>query len=50
MIFLDNGTDEEYYKNFNQTIIDVNVMKMSLVITEGKYGAIDTGNYSCHGY
>ena len=50
MIFLDNGTDEEYYKNFNQTIIDVNVMKMSLVVTEGKYGAIDTGSYSCHGY
>ena len=25
-------------------------MNMSLIITEEKYGAIDTENYSCHGY
>ena len=48
MIFL--GTDEEYYENINRTILDGNVMNMSLIITEGKYGAIDTDDYSCHGY
>ena len=25
-------------------------MNMSLIIFEGKYGAIDTDDYSCHGY
>ena len=25
-------------------------MNMSLVITEGKYGAVDDDNYSCRGY
>ena len=25
-------------------------MNMYLIITEGKYGAINTDNYSCHGY
>ena len=25
-------------------------MNMSLIIMEGKYGAIDTDDYSCHGY
>ena len=25
-------------------------MKMSLIITEGKYGAIDSDYYSCHSY
>ena len=25
-------------------------MNMSLIIMEGKYGAIDTYKYSCHGY
>ena len=44
--FLDDGKNEEYYENINRT----NVMNMSLIITEGKYGAIDTEDYSCHGY
>ena len=48
--FLDDGTDEEYCENINQTIIDGNVMNMYLIIMEGKYGAIDTNDSSCHGY
>ena len=50
MNVLDDGTDEEYYKNINQTILDGNVMNMSLIILEGKYGAIDTNDYSRNGY
>ena len=42
MDFKDDGTDEEIYKHINQKILDGNVMNMSLIITEGKYGAIDT--------
>ena len=34
----------------NQTILDDNVMNMSLIITEGKYGAIDAYDSSCNGY
>ena len=48
--FSDDGTDEEYYKNINQNIIDGNVMNMSLIIMERKYGAIDADYYSYHGY
>ena len=48
MIFLDDGTDEEYYKNINLTILDGNVVNVSLIIMEVKYGAIDTYNSSCH--
>ena len=47
---LNNGTDEEYYKNYNWTILDGNVINMSLIIIEGKYGAIDTDNFLCHSY
>ena len=50
MIFLDDGTDEEYYKNINENILEVNVINMYLIIMEGKYGTIDTDDYSCHGY
>ena len=31
-------------------ILDDNVMKMYLIIMEGKYGAIDADDYSCHAY
>ena len=34
MIFLDDGTYEEYYKNNNQNIIDGNEMNISLIIME----------------
>ena len=50
MNFLDYGTYEEIYEHINQTILGGNVMNMSLIITEGKYGAIDTDEYSYHGY
>ena len=48
--FLYDVTDEEYYKNINRTILDGNVMNIYLIITEGKYGSIDTDYYSCNGY
>ena len=50
MIFFNHGTDEEDYEHINWTIIDGNMMNMSLIIMEGKYGAIDADNSSCHGY
>ena len=31
-------------------ILDGNLMNMYLIIMEGKYCAIDTGDYSCRGY
>ena len=46
---LDDETYEEIYEHINWMILDGNVMKMSLIITEGKYGAIDTNYSSCHG-
>ena len=48
--FLDDATDEEYYKKINRTIIYGNMMNISLIVIEGKYGAIDTYDSSCHGY
>ena len=50
MGFLYGGTDEEIYEHINWMIPDGNVMNMSLIIMEVKYGAIDTDYYSCHGY
>ena len=34
----------------NKTIINCNVMKMSLIITERNYGDIDTDDYTCNSY
>ena len=34
----------------NRIIFDGNVMNISIIIIEVKYGAIDTDYYSCHGY
>ena len=45
---MDDGTDEKYYEQMNWTIIDGNVMNMSLV--EGCYGNIDSDDSTCHGY
>ena len=50
MKFLVDRTDEEYYENISRTIPDGNVMKMYLIIMEGKYGAIDRVDYSSYGY
>ena len=40
--FLDDVTDEEYYKNINQIIPDGNLMNVYFIVMEGKYGAINT--------
>ena len=48
--FIGDGTYEEDYKHINLTVIDVNLMNTSLISMEGKYGAIDADNSSCHGY
>ena len=42
MNFLYDGTDEEYHKNINITILYGNVMNMSLIIMEEKYCTTDT--------
>ena len=34
----------------NRTILDVNVMNMSLIIMEVKYGETNTYDSLCHGY
>ena len=41
---------EEDYKHINRTIIDGDVIKISLIIMEGNYGAIDADGYTCNGY
>ena len=43
-------TYEENYEHINHTIFDGNVMNMYLIIMEGKYGAIDYDDSSCHSY
>ena len=48
--FGNNGTYEEDQDHSNQNIIDDNVLNMSLIIMEGSYGAIDSGNSKFHGY
>ena len=48
MNFVDYGTGEEYYEQINQTIIDDNMMGISLISMEGKYGAIDADDSPCH--
>ena len=50
MNLVDDGTDEEYYKQINQIILGVNVMNMYWINLEGKYGAIGADNSSCHDY
>ena len=45
-----DGTDEEYYENINQTILDGNAMNISLIIMEEEYDAVDNDDSSCHGY
>ena len=50
MNFIDDGTDEVYHEQINQTIIDRNDMWMYLIIIEGNYGAIDADDYTCHVY
>ena len=50
MNFVGDGTYEDNYEHIIQTILDGNVMNMSLIIMEDKYIAIDSYDSSCHGY
>ena len=50
MNFLVNRKDEIEYKHTNLIIIYVNVMKISLIIMKGDYGAIYSDDSTCHGY
>ena len=50
IVFLDDGTYDEYYNHINQNILYDSVMNMSLIIMKGKYGDIYTDDSSCHGY
>ena len=50
MIILDDETDEENYEHINRNILDGNVMNMSVIITEWKYGDVDADYSSYHGY
>ena len=47
---MDDVTYEEDCERINQTILGGIVMDMSLIIIEGKYGAIDADDSSCNGY
>ena len=49
MNVVDDGTCEEDYEHINQNIFDGNLMNTFLIIMEGKYGAIDSGDSSCRG-
>ena len=45
-----DGLNEEIYKHIYQTILDGSVMKISLIMMEGTFGAIFTYDSSCHDY
>ena len=45
MSCFDDLTYEDYYQQINQTILDGNVMKTSLIIIAGKFGAVDYYDY-----
>ena len=49
MNFLYDGTENLEYECINQTILNGNVMNMTLIIMEGNYGAIYADDYTCHG-
>ena len=45
-----DGTDKEYHEQINWTIFYSNVMNMSLIIMEDRYGDIHADDSTCHGY
>ena len=47
LTFIDDGTDEVDNKNMNRTILDGNVVNMSLIIIEGNDGAINADDSKC---
>ena len=48
--FFYDVTDEEDYQHIHRTILDCNMMNISLIIMEGNYCAIDSDDYSFNGY
>ena len=48
MIFED-VTNEEEYEHINRTIIDGNMVNISVIIMEGNFGAIGADDSTCHG-
>ena len=50
MNFIYDVTDNVEYECINRTILDGNVMKMSLIITEVNYDAVDADDSACNGY
>ena len=50
MNFIDNGTGNVECKCMNGTILDGNVMNMSLIIIEGDYDDINDDDSTWHGY
>ena len=50
MNFLDDGTENVEYEYINRTILDDNVLNMSLIILKVNYVTIDADNAPCQGY
>ena len=50
MNYIYDGTVNMGYKFINQTIIDGDVINISVIVIELKYGAIDADDSTCHGY
>ena len=50
MNIIDDGTYDVEYEQINRTIIDVNVTNRYLIISKGKFGAIDAEDTSCQVY
>ena len=48
--FLNDGTDNVEYECINLTIVDGNLMYISLIVIQGEYGAIDYDSSTCYGY
>ena len=50
MNFIDDGPDNVDYEFKYRTIIDGNVMNVSLIILKGNYCAVDAGDTSLQSY
>ena len=50
MNYIDYGTYHVNYECIHKTILDVNVMNMSLVFIAVNYGDIDADDSTFHGY
>ena len=50
MNVIDDGTGDVDYECIQKSILDSNVVNMSLIIIEGNDGSIDAADSTCHGY